>query len=90
MPEITSQADLNTFCIDKPGVCVVGFLTLESDFPESVEAHKANLAILSALKKKYYDLKSPFHFAWINFINHGRKLAKDFDVRYKYFKYVTV
>ncbi|KAI9331470.1 hypothetical protein BDR26DRAFT_870160 [Obelidium mucronatum] len=64
--EIVDQATLDTLCIEKSGVCVLGILTLESEFEESVAAHKTDLAILEKIKKKHHDKKSPFHFTWLN------------------------
>ncbi|ORY49995.1 thioredoxin-domain-containing protein [Rhizoclosmatium globosum] len=66
VPEIVDQATLDSLCVEKAGVCVIAVSTLESEFEESVSAHKADLAIIEKLKKKFHDKKSPFHFTWLN------------------------
>lgn len=81
IPELVSQKDLESLCLSKSGVCVVAFVNLEPEYPESVSDHKFNLEALSLVKKKFYDLDSPFHFVWVNHIEHGRRLSRDFDVR---------
>ncbi|KAI8622045.1 hypothetical protein BC830DRAFT_1057549 [Chytriomyces sp. MP71] len=80
VPEIVDQATLDSLCIEKAGVCVIASLTLESEFEESVSAHKVDLAVLEKLKKKYHDKKSPFHFTWLNPLRDPRPyLLTQFD-----------
>ncbi|KAJ3031534.1 UNVERIFIED_CONTAM: protein disulfide isomerase (PDI) protein [Siphonaria sp. JEL0065] len=80
VPEITNQSALDTLCIDKSGVCVIGILTLEPEYQESLDAHKIDLAVLEKLKKKHHDKKSPFHFTWLNPLRDPTPyLLKQFD-----------
>jgi hypothetical protein len=66
--------------LKKEGVCVVAFLTLEKDYPESVAQFEGNIAILKALKKKYHTRKSKISFVFVNAIDRGRKLVRDFGI----------
>jgi hypothetical protein len=84
---LTSQSDLETLCLKKTGVCVISFFALEPEFPESVKMQQDNLAILAKVKQTFYDLDAPFQFVWVNHIKHGRKLSKDFDLRWVYVYY---
>ncbi|KAJ3167779.1 protein disulfide isomerase (PDI) protein [Irineochytrium annulatum] len=80
VPEIKTQQNLEELCTNKAGVCVIALLTLEPDFEESVAAHKADFDVVTKLKKKYYDKKSPFNFTWLNVIEHGKELIRQFDI----------
>ncbi|KAJ3329655.1 protein disulfide isomerase (PDI) protein [Blyttiomyces sp. JEL0837] len=82
--EVTSQETLEELCTGKPGVCVVSLLALESEFEESVSAHKSDLDVITKMKKKYYDRKSPLTFVWLNPLEHGTKLRKQFDISDSY------
>jgi hypothetical protein len=86
VPELTSQSELEDICLKKTGVCVISFFAYEPEFPESVKIQEDNLAILAQVKQKFYDLDAPFQFVWVNHIAHGRKLSKDFDLRWVYKK----
>jgi hypothetical protein len=70
---------LESLCTEKSGVCILSLLTLEPEFPESVDAHKRDLEILSKLKKKYHDKKSAYTFVWLNALEKGKTLQKRFD-----------
>ncbi|KAI9324431.1 hypothetical protein DFJ73DRAFT_872633 [Zopfochytrium polystomum] len=80
VPEIVDEASFSSQCIGKAGVCVITLLTLQEEFPESVEAHSSDLAVITKLKKKYHDMNSPFHMVWINALKHGKKLISQFGV----------
>lgn len=81
IPEVSSQEQLDD-CLKKTGVCLISFLTLEPEYQESKDAHTESIATLSAVKKTFFDLGSPFTFVWVNAISHGGQLIKDFGVRY--------
>lgn len=81
IPEISTQAQLDE-CLKKAGVCLISFLTLEDEYQESKDAHAESILALSAVKKTFFDLGSPFTFVWVNAISHGKQLINDFGVRY--------
>ncbi|KAJ3275919.1 hypothetical protein HDV01_006786 [Terramyces sp. JEL0728] len=78
IPEIKSQNDLKKLCMaDK--TCIISFLTHEPDYPESTKAWNDQIAVVQTIKKKYYQ-KNLYNFVWINAIETGSKLIRDFDV----------
>ncbi|KAJ3058417.1 protein disulfide isomerase (PDI) protein, partial [Quaeritorhiza haematococci] len=82
IPQVTTQSDLQTHCLSKHTLCIIAFIPLEPEFPESVTAHNASLTLLSSLKQKYYlgdDFEPLFNILAVNPIEHGKKLMKDFD-----------
>jgi protein disulfide-isomerase A6 len=80
IPELKTQTNLQEFCLNPSGVCVIAFFVVEPDFPESLKNFNENLEILQKVKKSFFDLKAPFHFVWVNTMEHGKQLAKDFDL----------
>ncbi|KAI8810080.1 hypothetical protein BJ742DRAFT_207049 [Cladochytrium replicatum] len=57
IPAVTTQAELQSLCTEKPGICIVSFLGDEED--ESIQAElKKSLTVLSAVKKAQYEKKS--------------------------------
>ena len=74
--EITSQEQLESACSESNGnvVCMIGFLALEPEVPESVAQFEVQLAVLQHLASKYAQIR----FVWINPLKHfalGRKFA---------------
>jgi len=78
MPEeIKSQEDLLR-CINGYGVCAISVLSYEPDFEESVKQHNSEIEILKNLKEQNKKVGGPFKYAWINSVEHGKKIHKRF------------
>ncbi|KAJ3112051.1 protein disulfide isomerase (PDI) protein [Phlyctochytrium bullatum] len=80
IPEISTEDLLQEHCLKLPGVCILSFHSLEAEYPESVEAHKQEIEVLTTVKKTFFEKKGPYSFAWINIVKHGKNLVKQFDV----------
>ncbi|KAG0352693.1 hypothetical protein BC939DRAFT_500663 [Gamsiella multidivaricata] len=69
-PNISQIADQTQFkneCLDKPiGSCVIAFLVVEPEFPESVQMHEENLETLRKVKKTAFDKNRPLHVMWMD------------------------
>ncbi|KAI8852878.1 hypothetical protein BC829DRAFT_384006, partial [Chytridium lagenaria] len=90
IPEIMDQKTLEDLCLNIPGVCILSFHALEPEFPESLSANKAELEVLSTVKKTFFDRKAPFTFTWVNALQRGRNLMQQFDVSEMYPSLVAV
>jgi protein disulfide-isomerase A6 len=78
-PSIT-QKDLQTNCLDKPGVCLIVFLNgppFEDD--ELIKEHEASLNLLKTLKQNDHDRNGPYQFTWVD-TRHSKTLAKELDL----------
>ncbi|KAG0242697.1 hypothetical protein B0O80DRAFT_462260 [Mortierella sp. GBAus27b] len=65
--QVTDQAQFKKECLDKPtGSCVIAFLVVEPEFPESVKMHEENVEILRQVKKAAHDNNKPLHVAWMD------------------------
>ncbi|KAJ3056524.1 hypothetical protein HK097_006431 [Rhizophlyctis rosea] len=82
IPELKSQSDLTHHCLTNTTICAVTFLILEPNVPESVSQHTTDLAVLQSLKKKYHASHpdNPITFTWVNAVDHGSQLIRDFGV----------
>jgi hypothetical protein len=80
--EITDQEAFTKECLDKTGICVLSYFVYEPDYQESKTALDDNLSILKELKKKFNSRL--VNFAWVNAINKGKKLARDFGISDSY------
>ncbi|KAJ3299549.1 protein disulfide isomerase (PDI) protein [Borealophlyctis nickersoniae] len=83
LPELKTQSDLENLCLKTNSVCAVSFLALEPEYEESVKVHKQYLSILESLNAKYHEKQddaSPLVFSWVNAIERGRNLMRQFDV----------
>ncbi|KAJ3258452.1 hypothetical protein HK103_003574 [Boothiomyces macroporosus] len=78
IPEIKNQDDLKKLCLaDK--TCIISFLTHEPEYPESTKALDEHIAVIQAVKTKYYE-KDLYNFVWVNAIETGSQLIRDFGV----------
>jgi hypothetical protein len=67
--------------LKKAGVSVITFVTLEPEFEESVKAFNETIEMLQQVKKHFHDKNGPFtNFIWVNSVERGAKLMRDFDV----------
>jgi len=67
--------------LKKAGVSVITFMALEPEFEESTKAFNETISMLQQVKKHFHDKNGPFtSFLWVNTIEHGAKLMRDFDV----------
>ncbi|KAF9113599.1 protein disulfide isomerase (PDI) protein [Mortierella sp. AM989] len=65
--QITDHAQLTKECLSKSrGSCMVAFLVVEPEFPESVQAHEENLELLLKVKKAAFDAGKPLHVMWMD------------------------
>ncbi|KAK9727378.1 hypothetical protein K7432_001910 [Basidiobolus ranarum] len=81
-PEITkieNQAQLKEECLSKGGFCAIAFLSVEPEYPESVEEFESNLQILKNTKKAQHDKNSSIQFVWVHALENPQ-LIKDFDL----------
>ncbi|KAF9434308.1 protein disulfide isomerase (PDI) protein [Entomortierella beljakovae] len=79
--QINDQALLTKECLSKPrGSCVISFLVVEPEFPESVQAHNENLELLRKVKKAAYDDSVPLHVVWMDALD---KRVVDFMNQFK-------
>ncbi|KAF9978738.1 protein disulfide isomerase (PDI) protein [Actinomortierella ambigua] len=78
-----TQADLQRECLDKAtGTCVLAFMVVEEEFPESVEQHAENLAILERVKaavheKEKQGTRAPVHFVWLDALKKDVQQLRD-------------
>jgi protein disulfide-isomerase-like protein len=75
--EITSQEQFDTACSETNGniVCMIAFLALQPEYPESVAENQEQLLVLHQVAAKYSQIK----FVWINPLKHFA-LGKKFSV----------
>ncbi|KAG0004863.1 protein disulfide isomerase (PDI) protein [Entomortierella chlamydospora] len=65
--QIVDQAQLTKECLDKSqDTCVIAFLVVEPEFPESVQAHEENLELLRKVKKASYDVGKSLQVMWMD------------------------
>ncbi|KAG0329481.1 protein disulfide isomerase (PDI) protein [Dissophora globulifera] len=65
--QIVDQAQFKKECLDKAaGSCVIAFLVVEPEFPESVQMHEENLATLRQVKKAAHDSGKALHVIWMD------------------------
>ncbi|KAJ1558648.1 protein disulfide isomerase (PDI) protein [Nowakowskiella sp. JEL0078] len=85
IPELKSENDLKTQCADFNGICVITFVNLEPEYPESVSEFTESLSVIQSIKKKYWEKPSSsptsvYKFVWVNAIERGKGLIKELDV----------
>ncbi|KAJ3317823.1 protein disulfide isomerase (PDI) protein [Boothiomyces sp. JEL0866] len=78
IPQIKIQDDLKKLCLAEK-TCIISFLTHEPEYPESTKALDEHIAVIQAVKKKYYE-KDLYNFVWVNAIETGSQLIRDFGV----------
>ncbi|KAF9997064.1 hypothetical protein BGZ65_007348, partial [Modicella reniformis] len=65
--QITDQAQFKKECLDKAkGSCVIAFMVVEPEFPESVAMHEENMEILRQVKKAAHESNKPLHVLWMD------------------------
>jgi hypothetical protein len=79
IPLLNSQTVLDSLCLTKE-VCILTFLTHEPEFQESTNAKVESLSILHSVKKHFYEKDTLFDFYWVNALEHGQALIRDFSV----------
>ncbi|CAG8608784.1 6076_t:CDS:2 [Ambispora leptoticha] len=87
-PEISqmqTQTDLESQCTSKStGLCILSFIPLEPEFPESVAENESNQIILRRVKEELHNdasVKINLYFSWLNALETGaQKLIKDFKL----------
>ncbi|KAG0261597.1 hypothetical protein DFQ27_002891 [Actinomortierella ambigua] len=78
-----TQADLARECLDKAaGTCLLALMVVEEEFPESVEQHTANLAVLERVKaamheKEQKGTRAPVHIVWLDALNKDVQRLRD-------------
>lgn len=84
--ELKDQATLESKCLSTNKICILAFLALEEEFPESVKAFNESLTILKSAKQTNHDRQIKirggdiYTFHAINIMERGKKVAKDFAV----------
>ena len=78
--ELTCEGCLEKKCLGVAGTCVITFLTKEDEYPESVSAFEDSRLVLQKLKKKYHARNAKVTFVWVNAINNGKQLIRDFGI----------
>ena len=59
---------------------MISFLSFDEEYPEIVQDYEKQISLLKNLKQKFHEKKSPFLFLWVNALENGKQLIKDFDV----------
>ncbi|KAF9936587.1 hypothetical protein BGZ67_002218 [Mortierella alpina] len=75
--QIVDQAQFDKECLNKRGSCVIAFLVVESEYPESVELHEHNLDILRQVKKAAHETNKPQHFMWMSALDSNVNALRD-------------
>ncbi|KAF9985215.1 protein disulfide isomerase (PDI) protein [Mortierella antarctica] len=75
--QIVDQAQFDKECLNKRGSCVIAFLVVESEYPESVELHEHNLDILRQVKKAAHEANKPQHFMWMSALDSNVNALRD-------------
>ncbi|KAI1315490.1 protein disulfide isomerase (PDI) protein [Mortierella claussenii] len=76
--QIKDQAQFKNECLSKPrGSCVIAFLIIEPEFPESVQMHEENLELLRKVKKTAHDTSRPLHVVWMDALDERVTEFKD-------------
>ncbi|KAF9898289.1 protein disulfide isomerase (PDI) protein [Lobosporangium transversale] len=79
--QIQDQAQLKEECLSKPrGSCLIAFLIVEPEFPESVQMHEENLELLRTVKKTAHDTGKPLHVMWMDALD---KRVVDFKDKFQ-------
>ena len=58
VPEIKTGSDLQEYCIDRGGICILTFINLEPEYEESIVEFNPNMQVLESIKKKMHERKS--------------------------------
>lgn len=77
--QVTSQANLESECLSKE-LCIISFIVHEPEYAESTKAKDESIATLVQAKKQLYEKGKDCQFVWINPLEHGRQLIRDFGV----------
>ncbi|KAF9955984.1 hypothetical protein BGZ72_003205 [Mortierella alpina] len=76
--EVRGQAEFEKECLNKArGSCVIAFLAVEQEYPESVKLHEHNLEILRQVKKAAHEANKPQHFMWMSALEENVKAFRD-------------
>ncbi|CAG8437068.1 10505_t:CDS:10 [Ambispora gerdemannii] len=83
--QIQTQTDLESQCTSKlTGLCILSFILLEPEFPESIAENESNQSILRRVKEKLHNelsVKINLYFSWLNALDAGaQKLIKEFKL----------
>ncbi|KAJ3344327.1 hypothetical protein HDU93_000117 [Gonapodya sp. JEL0774] len=77
--EVRTQEELDA-TFSKTGFSVIAFIALESEYPESVVAHRETIDVLKKQKSSEGFVTEQLRSCRINAIEHGQKLMQDFGV----------
>ncbi|KAI8897064.1 hypothetical protein BC833DRAFT_527527 [Globomyces pollinis-pini] len=80
IPEVVSDAQLASECLSVNGYCVISFLIHEPEYEESKKAFEEAVVTLKEVKKAYHKKSQTYAFVYVNAINHGLQLVRDFGV----------
>ncbi|KAF8927696.1 hypothetical protein BGZ58_010220 [Dissophora ornata] len=80
--QIADQAQFKKECLSKStGNCVIAFLVVEPEFPESVQVHEENLETLRKVKKAAHDAGRSLHAIWMDALDKRVvKLMSEFQI----------
>jgi hypothetical protein len=71
-------------------VCSIAFLTHEPEYVESTKAKEEAIAVLVSVKKQYHEKAKEATFVWVNALEHGQKLIRDFGISDQYPSLITL
>jgi hypothetical protein len=70
-------------------LCSIAFLTHEAEYPESTKAKDEAIDTLVSVKKQYHEKNKEASFVWVNALEHGQKLVRDFGISDQYPSLIT-
>lgn len=79
---LSTESGFKDQCLQAPGICVVAFLTLEEEYPESLQQFNKSVAVLESVQRAEdkQQTQSLFHLHYVNVLTTGNQLATDLKV----------